>query len=460
MFWADRDPASDARTFLATEDRALSYVQIFDAADAFFNETRGGVVAVLCDKTPETVIAYIGALRAGCVPLLLDANAPLAAVSRTLEAYQPAYLFAPLNHDLMQADPLKVIGAHGLFERADAASVELFDDLALLLPTSGSTGDPKCVRIAARHIQCCTDAVCDYLNMDQDRTAISLLPLHYSYGLSVLHNVMNVRGKLAVTDLSVLDRGFWGFMQTHAVTDLSGVPFIFDVLRRMRFPEGVSQNLLCVTQAGGRLDPRITKHFLDRLTETGISYFTMYGQTEASPRISYVPPSKGFEKLGSVGVPISCGAVDIDSESEGELVYRGKNVALGYAQSWKDLALGDEFRGVLRTGDLAQIDEDGYITITGRLKRFVKLSGISVNLDHVESVLQSTGVNCLVAGQENRVIVCYRNTAREVVDTAVSDNFGFHPSTVSLHEVTEFPLTGAGKPDYASLLKEFAGGKR
>ncbi|MEM6577502.1 MAG: AMP-binding protein [Pseudomonadota bacterium] len=460
MFWADRDPASDARTFLATEDRALTYAQAFDAADALFDTTRGGVVAILCDKTPETVIAYVGALRAGCVPLLLDVNAPQAAVSRTLEAYKPTYVFAPLSCELGPADRLKIIGTHGLFKSAGSEPAELFEDLALLLPTSGSTGDPKCVRIAARHIISCTDAVCDYLSMDQDRTAVSLLPLHYSYGLSVLHNSMSVRGKLAMTDLSVLDREFWGFMQAQRVTDLAGVPFIFDVLRRMTIPEDVVRNLACVTQAGGRLDPRITKHFLDRFADTGISYFTMYGQTEATPRISYVPPDKGIEKLGSVGIPISCGAVDIDGGSEGELIYRGKNVALGYAHSWKDLALGDDFGGVLKTGDLAQIDEEGYITITGRLKRFVKLNGVSVNLDHVESVLQSTGLRCLVAGQENKIIVCYRDTAREAVDKAVTDNFGFHPSTVSLHEVADFPLTGAGKPDYASVLKEFGGGRR
>jgi len=460
MFWRDRDSASDARTFLATEDRALTYAQVFGAADTLFNETCGGVVAILCGKSAETVIAYIGALRSGCVPLLLDAKAPKAAVSRTLEAYQPAYLFAPLSCELTTSKPLKTVGASGLFERAAAASPEVFEDLALLLPTSGSTGDPKCVRIAARHVQACTDAVCDYLNMDQDRTAISLLPFHYSYGLSVLHNVMNVRGKLAVTDLSVLDQGFWGFIQAHAVTDLAGVPFIFDVLRRMRFPDEVSKHLICVTQAGGRLDPRITKHFLERFAGTSTSYFTMYGQTEASPRISYVPPNQGLEKLGSVGIPISCGTVEIDGDKEGELVYRGENVALGYAQSWNDLALGDEFSGVLRTGDLAQIDEEGFITITGRLKRFVKLNGISVNLDHVEGVLQSAGLSCLVVGQENKITICYRDTDRETVDSKVSDNFGFHPSTLSLQEVTEFPLTGAGKPDYASLLNEFGGGKK
>lgn len=456
MFWQDRDHADDARTFLATHDRALSFAQVFDAGDALFKGCARGVVVMLCDRSPETVIAYTGALRAGVVPLLLDNAAAPVAISRTLQAYRPAYLFSPKGTAPDGFVPHAKIGATGmLFAAGHAAEMALHADLTLLVPTSGSTGDPKSVRITGRNLQSCTNAICDYLAMAEDRVAVSLLPLHYSYGLSVLHNTMNVRGRIALTDLSVLDRGFFGFCEDQGVTDIAGVPFIFDILRRARFPEGLARSLVCVTQAGGRLDPRVTKHFLERFAGTHTRYFTMYGQTEAAPRISYVPPEAGFDKLGSVGVPISCGRARIDGGDEGELVYSGENVAMGYAQGCEDLARGDDFQGTLRTGDLATIDSDGFITITGRLKRFIKLHGISVNLDHVESVLNSAGVDCMAVGRENRVIVCYRGSDPAEVSAAMSRNFSFHPSTVALQEVDPLPRTAAGKPDYVAALNAY-----
>lgn len=456
MFWQSRDQASDARTFLTTQDRALSFAQVFDAGDRLFDGCARNVVVLLCDRSPETVIAYTGALRAGLVPLLLDGATAPAAIARTLQAYRPAYLFSPAGAAPEGFVPHAKIGAKGmLFAVRQGTETALHPDLTLLIPTSGSTGDPKSVRITGRNLQSCTDTICGYLAMAEDRVAVSLLPLHYSYGLSVLHNAMNVRARIAMTELSVLDRGFFGYCETQGVTDISGVPFIFDILRRARLPEGLARSLVCVTQAGGRLDPRITKHFLERFSGTGTRYFTMYGQTEAAPRISYVPPGAGFDKLGSVGVPISCGQVHIDGEGEGELVYSGANVSMGYAQGLGDLARGDDFRGTLRTGDLATIDSDGFITITGRLKRFVKLHGISVNLDHVESVLKSSGIDCMVVGRENRVVVCYRGSDPAEVRAAVSRNFSFHSSTVALQEVDPLPRTAAGKPDYVAVLNAY-----
>lgn len=456
MFWRDRDEADDARIFLTTQDRTLSFAQVFDAGDALFKGCARGVVVILCDRSPETVIAYTGALRAGLAPFLVDGAAAPAAIARTIEAYRPAYLFSPTGAAPEGFAPQAKIGATGvLFTAMQAVETDLHPDLALLIPTSGSTGDPKSVRITGPNLQSCTDAICDYLAMTEDRVAVSLLPLHYSYGLSVLHNVMNVRGRIALTNLSVLDRSFFGFCEAQGVTDIAGVPFIFDILRRARLPEGLARALVCVTQAGGRLDPKVTKHFLERFAGTGTRYFTMYGQTEAAPRIAYVPPEAGLDKLGSVGVPISCGRAHIDGEGEGELIYAGANVALGYAQSRADLARGDEFQGVLRTGDLATIDADGFITITGRLKRFVKLHGISVNLDHLESVLKSAGIDCMVVGRENRVTVCYRGCDFAEVSAAMARNFSFHPSTLALREVDPLPRTAAGKPDYVAALNAY-----
>lgn len=114
----------------------------------------------------------------------------------------------------------------------------------------------------------------------------------------------------------------------------------------------------------------------------------MYGQTEAAPRISYIPSDRVLDKPGSIGIPIPGGRLELASDT-GELIYYGSNVMLGYAESLADLAKGDECGGVLYTGDTATVDEEGFFTITGRMKRFIKLFGLRINLDEVERKLEA-----------------------------------------------------------------------
>ena len=199
---------------------------------------------------------------------------------------------------------------------------------------------------------------------------------------------MEARGSYVITDLSPVQRDFWDLVITKRVTDFSAVPFVFDTIKRMRFSQDILDQLVCVTQAGGHLSPTVTRHFRTLFEPHDIAYFTMYGATEASPRIAYLHPDDAEAKHGSVGKPISIGGVTLDgaatNASEGELVYRGPNVCLGYAAAREDLARGDDFAGILRTATWPAL------TMTVHLhhrpiERFAKIHGVSVNLEHVEA---------------------------------------------------------------------------
>ncbi|MBY6081859.1 AMP-binding protein [Ruegeria arenilitoris] len=438
---------------LLTPAGALSYADLTTQADALFAGLPRGLVAILCDKTATTIIAYLGALRAGQVPLLLDADLQPTPLARTISAYAPEFVVAPSAVSLDGYSPLKTIGGASVLCAETASGPAPHSDLALLLPTSGSTGDPKCVRLSHRAIDSCTRAICDYLAMAPERRTVSLLPFHYSYGLSVLNITLASRASMVITDASVLSRDLWALVEAEGITDFSGVPFMFETLRRMRFSQDVLETLRCVTQAGGRLDPKLTRHFRTLFSQARIPYFTMYGQTEAAPRISYLSPEMAEEKEGSVGIPISCGTAEIAetgaATGEGELLYRGPNVCMGYARSRADVALGDMLEGALLTGDHVSIDADGYITIVGRRARFIKVHGISVNLDHVETVLKAAGHSALVVGKENRVLVLHTPADTDRLAATMVENFTFHPSVVRYTEVVELPLTASGKPDYA-----------
>jgi long-chain acyl-CoA synthetase len=185
----------------------------------------------------------------------------------------------------------------------------------------------------------------------------------------------------------------------------------------------------------------------------------MYGQTEASPRISYVPSDQAISKLGSVGIPISCGEAFIAETQEktgkGELLYKGDNVCLGYAYSKKDLCIGDELKGYLYTGDQVEIDDDGFIRIIGRRKRFIKVQGLSVNLDYVESILQHQGSDCVVVGKENKIFIIYTQNNKDVIEDCIAANFQFHRFNIKLVKEIKIPLNSSGKTDYAALSEKY-----
>ena len=458
-FWENCYDAEDNNIFLIKGDRELSYTEVFNNADALFHNLERGTIAVLCDKNVSTVTAYLGALRNNLVTIMLDSEAKEAAIDRIITAYKPKYLFILDDRIREGYTRIALFENYALLRRDTDLIQSISDELALLLATSGSTGDPKFVRLSHQSLNSCTFSINEYLEMNSSRRCISLLPFHYSYGLSVLNSVVATRASMVLSDFSVLDKGLWELIPRLGITDLSGVPFMFEIIQRSTLNNDVVKSLHCMTQAGGRLDPKITKRMIQKLKPYGIKYYTMYGQTEASPRISYLPIERSIEKLGSVGVPIPYGSVYIAEtglpRGEGELVYRGPNVALGYAKSADDLALGDEFRGELNTGDQVNIDAEGFIYIVGRIKRFIKLQGVSVNLDHVELVLKDHGITCAVIGKENRLVVCYLENDNSTVRICIEEHFSFHMSNVRIQKIEGMPYNSNGKLDYKSLQLEF-----
>jgi acyl-CoA synthetase (AMP-forming)/AMP-acid ligase II len=180
----------------------------------------------------------------------------------------------------------------------------------------------------------------------------------------------------------------------------------------------------------------------------------MYGQTEATARISYVPFEKLGEKIGSIGIPIPGGSLALDRDT-GELLYRGPNVMLGYAEGIEDLAKGDELAGVLKTGDLARQDEDGFFYITGRLKRFLKLFGKRVNLDEVERIVQRRfGLPVACFGQDDLLMVSLESGGPEVPEVAamLREILSLPKNAIQVDAVEKLPRTARGKMDYQSLL--------
>ena len=269
-------------------------------------------------------------------------------------------------------------------------------DLALLLTTSGSTGSPKLVRLSQKNLRSNADSIISYLNITEDERPVTGLPMYYSFGLSIINSHLLKGATLLLTNDSYIKKEFWTFANQYGFTSFSGVPFTFELLNKIKFWSMQLPTLKTITQAGGKLNNELIQLFYEEGKKKGIEFITMYGQTEATARMSYLPVKFLETKLGSIGKGIPGGTlflVDDDKQMImhpnviGELVYKGDNVCLGYAESLDDLYRGDDNKGVLYTGDLAYFDEDGFFYIAGRKKRFLKLYGNRISLDYVEQLL-------------------------------------------------------------------------
>jgi long-chain acyl-CoA synthetase len=433
--------AHDARMVAAIDERgtAVSYGELAQRADAAVSALRSaggrrlGFVAMR--NTLAALVHYLACLRAGHVPLLLAPDLPAPLLQALVERYDPAWIF----------------DGSGALQWRDTDGPPLHADLALLLTTSGTTGSPRLVRLSHTALHANAESIARFLELDAMGRAITTLPLHYSYGLSVLHSHLHAGASLVLTDASVAQRPFWDAMDAHGVTSLSGVPYLYQLLQRTGFERRALPSLRTLTQAGGPLGESLTRHFQSLSGERGWRFFVMYGQTEATARISYVPPGQLARKAGAIGVPVPGGALTLEG---GELVYRGPNVMMGYAETAADLATGDVLHGVLHTGDLGRMDEDGYFYVTGRLGRFVKLGGHRVGLDEVEALLgRSLGVAVAVTGRDDRLLAAIETPDAAAAKDVLMRQLRLHPSMFQVIVMEALPRLANGKPDYAELLR-------
>ncbi len=394
----------------------------------------------------DSLVAYLGAHAAGS-PVLL--TGPGAARDALVAAY----------------DPDVVIAGGELTERRDHAATELHPDLALLLSTSGTTGSPKLVRLSRRNVVSNARAIAEYLAITPTDVAATTLPMYYCYGLSVLHSHVLAGASLWLTDASVTDDSFWAGVRANGVTSFAGVPHTFDLLDRTGFAERDLPSLRYVTQAGGRMAPETVRRYAELGRERGFDLVVMYGATEATARMAWLPPLLAAEAPATIGVPIPGGSFTIeplperpiagpDEPEVGELVYRGDNVMLGYATSPADLALGRTVHE-LRTGDVAHQREDGLFEIVGRRSRFAKVYGLRIDLDRVEGLLRTRGYVAAAADAGDSLLVAVASGAAAVptgeVLAIVREEFGLPPAGVRLVTPTEIPRLPSGKVDYPSL---------
>lgn len=399
------------------------------------------LVAIEAALAPEPIAAYLGALRAGHAVAMLPEGEP-DAMARFVDRFRPEWIYD--RH------------AGGWAMRPSGTAGGALDDgLALVLTTSGTTGQGKAVRLSGASLGTNAMAIAQALGLSADDRGALVLPLHYSYGLSVLNSHLAVGAGLWLHPGGILAPGFARDMAAAGVTTFAGVPYSYQLLESA----GPLPPLRLMTVAGGRMEPDAVARWADRQSAHGGGFAVMYGQTEATARMAILDPALTVANPDAIGRAIPGGALRLIDDrgrpvtqpgAVGELVYRGPNVMMGYAETRADLARGAEL-AELRTGDLATCDAAGLYRIAGRKARFSKIGGVRLGHDALEAALAREGIQAAVLGDDRQVTVFHRAApCRPVADIAARLS-GLGPRHLRLKPLADLPRTGSGKTDYARL---------
>ena len=433
--------------------RSVTYGEICDFAQEFAKHLpQRSLIFLLSENCIGSLLGYTAALSNRIVPLVISAATEEGVYNHLYELYMPEYLWLPQS---------KAAGKDVIFSAWDYCLVKtgnpptpMYEELSLLLPTSGSTGSPKLVRHSYRNIEANADNVRRLFKLDGTEKAMAILPMHYTMGLSVIASHLLAGSTLLLSGRSLLDKGFWATLKE--ATSFTGVPYSYEILTKMRFTRMDLPNLKVITQGGGKLTEAMWNTLAQYAQDTGKKFIATYGQSECTARMAYLPAEMAMDKVCSIGKAEPGGQLSIiddngnesfEGEAQGEMVYRGENVTLGYATCREDLLKGDENHGVMHTGDLARRDADGCYYIIGRLKRFLKIFGLRIGLDEVERIIKDEfRIDCYCKGNDEKLIVLITDSKlQDALPEFIEEKTHLFHQRIEIQVVKEIFRNEAGK---------------
>jgi acyl-coenzyme A synthetase/AMP-(fatty) acid ligase len=454
------------KIFVIDEDGSTyKYSVLIECKTILQKKTKSrSVVLVQVDSSVGAVMGLFSFLMNGQIPMLIDYNMDKAQIFSLIAQYKIEYFYTSAKNrfDIYANNEIFRCHDYILYETGITNQNIPNQELAMLLSTSGSTGSSKFVRLSYSNLKNNGLSIIEYLNISQRDRAITTLPLNYSYGFSIINSHVLAAATIILTKNSISERKFWDIFDQFGPTSLSGVPFTFEMLKKLKFfRKAPPHSLRYLTQAGGRMNLDLIDEISNYSKGHNLDFFVMYGQTEATARISFLSPKDTKSKLGSIGKAIPGGTLSIfPLESEeaqqdtdiGELVYSGPNVMMGYAESYKDLCRGDDLGGILRTGDIARVDKDGFYYLVGRLKRIIKIHGKRINLDEVENILSTEFQSVACSGIDDKLYVFKTKMSDSIgIEKYIFEKLKINSLAITIYDVEVIDRFENGKIDYKSL---------
>ncbi|MBL4829141.1 MAG: AMP-binding protein [Aliivibrio sp.] len=425
---------------------------------------RKQLIFLFIENKISGVQAFLGAISSGHAVVLLDPELSAENQISLVNTYQPEKIITP-KPDIFDSYLAIFQGELTLLENdKNISTSDIHPDLTVLLSTSGSTGSPKFVRLTLDNVVHNASVVANVLNIKSSDIATGHLALHYSYGLSILTSFLNSHSMVSLTKMTFMDRGFWKMINERQISHLPGVPFHYQMMAKLRFERLKLDGITVLTQAGGNLDVATRKIAHEFMSEKDGAFHVMYGQTEASPRITTLSHEDFHNYPGSVGTALPGGQIEIVGPNnievatgeKGEIFYKGPNVMMGYAENRTDLSLGDVNEGILKTGDIGYLNEKGLLYITGRSKRVGKVYGWRINLDEVESYIAQSTLNAVLQiGDSLKICIPFEcKFDQDALLDRLESKYSLPRRIYHFVSIKEIPTNTRNKTDYNQLELE------
>ena len=359
----------------------------------------------------ETIFLYSALLISENIIILVDFIKDKNYINLLIKKYKPNYVLLPkINVDkfLFKEKIFFSLKKTNIFQLKLNNNISYNSKNKLLLSTSGTTGSPKMVRLSEDNLFFNSQSICTYLKINKSNSCITTLSPSYSYAISIINSHLLSGAKIFINNYNIVNPKFWKFVQKNKITSLSFVPDQFEILANYNFFNKKLKTVKYMTSAGGRLNENVLNYLKEYSEKNLISFYIMYGQTEASPRISYYLLNKTNLESNCIGKPIKLGKLKILGKDRiGEIIYSGPNIFLGYAKNYLDLIKNTKKISSLRTGDIGYKDTNGYFYTLTRKKRIAKINGLRISLDHIEEILkkQRIIVKCYLVDEKINIYI-------------------------------------------------------
>lgn len=409
---------------ISEDNKKISYSELLKKANLISSKIQKtkSLIFLIGQNNFETVIGYVSFIKNGHTVVFLDYKINKIFLKKLIFKYKPNYIFCEKHKKIISYKKIINFESYVLLEKIKKSNLKIYENLMLLMPTSGTTGSVKFVRQSYENLQSNTQNIIKFLKIKKNHVTITSLPISYVYGLSIINTHLKSGSAIVLTNKSMVENFFWQLMDKYKVTSFGGVPFQYAIVEKF-FKKRVPRSLKYTTQAGGKMNPVLIRNLIKIYKKNKIKLIQMYGAAEATSRMSYLKWQDSSKKIGSIGKSIPGGKLYLNNASgklitkngiQGELIYQGKNVCLGYAENLNDLALENKKNKILNTGDIAYKDRENFFYIVGRKNRYTKIYGSRVNLFELENILIKKGIDVIMKSEKDDQILCYFKRAGDI----------------------------------------------
>jgi long-subunit acyl-CoA synthetase (AMP-forming) len=450
---------------ISQEYSDLSYQDVLIESDKIKKKIKNrSLILIVSENSIGSLLAYIFCTMNNQVAIIIDSKTSQQNIFKIFKNYEPNFVFlSKRKRNILKKICFKkyIFFDQILMENKKNKKRKLNKDLSLLLSTSGSMGSIKFVKLSKSNLKHNADSIIKYLKITSKDASITNLPISYSYMLSVINTHLEVGASIVITKYSLVEREFWKIFKSSGVTSFNGVPYTYEMLTRIGLKNIKIDTLKYLTHAGGKIEKDKLKKIIKFSKKNNLKFYSMYGQTEASPRISYLKPEFSKKKIGSIGKGIPGSKIYIIDNSgkkilkpliEGEIVCEGKNIFMGYSKNYKDLREPNKKNYRLKTGDLGFFDEDGFFYLTSRISKIAKIFGYRIDLGALENFMSQKEYKVACLSDNKRIFVfAEKNYNKKNLINTISEITKLNVNTFKLIKLKYFPRTSNNKISHDQL---------